>query len=151
MRELENSWTQWLTLGECHEDKQRDLQWEEAKNMRSRWLLFQKVLTGKHGYDLQRERFERECYKKGYAEISSLMKGGTIWADVSWDSFAYFAELYQPLPLVPGTSSAAVLPRIEDAFKRDGQKVSYKGVRGKRSLRDLKENCVIPETPSPEL
>jgi hypothetical protein len=119
--------------------------------MTSRWLLFQKVLKGKHGYDLQRERFQEECFEKGYAEIASLMKDGTVWADVGWESFEYFTELYKPLPKMPGTPAAVVLPRIEDGDEQDGENLDYPGVRGRRSMLSLKENCVIPGTSSPEL
>lgn len=146
-RVLENAWTQWLGLG----DNERDLQYQEAKDMSSRWLLFQKVLKGKHGYDLQREHFQEECFEKGYAEIASLMKDGTVWADVGWESFEYFAELYKPLPKVPGTRAAVVPPRIEDGEEQAADKCDYPGVRGRRSMLSLKENCVIPGTSSPEL
>jgi hypothetical protein len=141
---LENAWTQWLKLGDCNK---QNLQYQEAKDMRSRWLLFQKVLKGKHGYDLQRERFQEECYEKGYAEIASLMKDGTVWADVRWESFEYFAEMYKPLPKVPGTGVAVVpLPRIED-----GECFDYPGVQERRLMLSLKAKCVIPRTPSLEL
>ena len=145
-RVLENAWTQWLGLG----DSEQNLQYQEAKDMKSRWLLFQKVLKGKHGYDLQRERFQEECYEKGYAEIASLLKNGTIWADVRWESFEYFAELYKPLPRMCGM-------RIEDGHEQDGDeqdggKLDYQGVRGRSlAIPTLKEKCVIPGTPSPEL
>jgi hypothetical protein len=119
--------------------------------MTFRWLLFQKVLKGKHGYDLQRERFQEECYEKGYAEIASLLNDVTIWADVRWESFEYFAELYKPLPKVPGTRAAVVPPRIEDEDKQDGEELDYQGVGGRRSTLSIKEKCVIPGTSSPEL
>jgi hypothetical protein len=148
-RVLENVWTQWLRLG----DNERNLQYQEANDMKSRWLLFQKVLKGKHGYDLQREHFQEECYEQGYAEIASLLKDGTIWGDVRWESFEYFAELYKPLPKVPGT---VVPPRIEDGDEQngneqDGEKLDYQGVRGRWPMLSLKEKCVIPGTSSPEL
>lgn len=144
---LENAWTQWLGLG----DNERNRQYQEAKDMTFRWLLFQKVLKGKHGYDLQRERFQEECYEKGYAEIASLLNDVTIWADVRWESFEYFAELYKPLPKVPGTRAAVVPPRIEDEDKQDGEELDYQGVGGRRSTLSIKEKCVIPGTSSPEL
>jgi len=144
---LENAWTQWLKLGDRSE---WSLRYQEAKDMRSRWLLFQKVLTGKHGYDLQRQHFQEECYQKGYAEIASVMKDGTLWRDVHWESFAYFAELYKPLPKVSGTGAAVSPPSIEDAVE-ESEDGDYPGVRGRRRGWSLKGKCVIPQTRSPEL
>jgi hypothetical protein len=52
---------------------------------------------------------------------------------------------------MPGTPAAVVLPRIEDGDEQDGENLDYPGVRGRRSMLSLKENCVIPGTSSPEL
>ena len=35
-RVLEDAWTQWLRLGECQNDQEQNMQWREAKDMRSR-------------------------------------------------------------------------------------------------------------------
>lgn len=104
--------------------------------MRSRWLLYQKVLVGFHGYDIQRERFEQECYEKGFAEIVSLLDEGMVWSDICWDSFSCFAELYKPLPGI-------FMANLDDADAQHGNKL---GVSRRGSRRNL-EKMIIPGSP----
>lgn len=91
-----------------------------------------------YGYDLQCEHFEQECYEKGYAELAALMKDGIVWADICWDSFAYFAELYKPLPKMLDTAMMLPSP-IEDGDKQNKGKLDYQSVTGRRPVRDPKE------------
>ena len=69
------------------------MQWERAKEMKSRCDLYRYVWNGIHSPDPdENEQFKYECFQSGVTEIKSLLETGVEWEGLRWESFGAFEE-----------------------------------------------------------
>jgi hypothetical protein len=98
---LESAWNEWQMLkGSQEGETQQKIQWERAKEMKSRCDLYQEVWNGLHSPDPEtRKLFKYQCFQRGVVELKSLLERGVEWEALTWDTFKDFEALYERLPV----------------------------------------------------
>jgi hypothetical protein len=136
---LDTACQKWEALNEI----QQKMQWEIAKEMKSRCDLYQQVWNGLHSaVPEEHQHFKSQCFQSGFAELKSLLETGVKWEAVTWERFGDLEGLYEPLPVsggeVAGENKAVHTRRVIRA-------------RISECKPRRKDDRVVYGTPEPEL
>lgn len=135
---LDTACNKWEGLNEV----QQKMQWEMAKEMKSRCDLYRQVWNGIHTTVLEEyAHFKSQCFQSGFAELKSLLETGVKWEAVTWERFGDFEGLYEPLPMSGGEVAG------ENKVVHTGRVI---GARISECRPRRKEDRVVYGTPEPE-
>jgi hypothetical protein len=87
-----------MLKGSQEGESQQKMQWERAKEMKSRCDLYREVWNELHSPDPETHKFFKyQCFQRGVVELKSLLERGVEWEALTWETFEDFMSHSQYL------------------------------------------------------